>query len=255
MRELRITLGQLPAEVRDSLRRLRIFGRSDAAEQITEELSARVESLGIRVEQVKDYAPGEFGVRLPADTAASPALSLAMLYLTGRGTGLEFLPPKVSALRQFAARHSSRKLVWVGGGAAVAALVIALAFLVQQWQLVRWQSKWADMKTRVVELEDVQQQIKRFRPWFDDSCRSLSILRRLTEAFPEDSAVTAKTVEIREPATVTCSGTARNQQALLKTLEKLREMKEVASIQVEQMRGGSPMQFTFNFRWAERGGQ
>jgi hypothetical protein len=255
MRELRITLGQLPSEVRDSIRRLRIFGRGEAAEEIAEEMAARVESLGIRVEQVKDYAPAEFGARLPADAAVSPALSLGMRYLTGRGTGLEFLPPKVSALKQFAARYSSRKLVWVSGTAAAVVLLIALAFSIQQWQLVRWQSKWAGMKTRVVELESVQQQIKRFRPWFDESFRSLSILRRLTEAFPEDGAVTAKTVEIREPATVTCSGTARDHQALLKTLDKLREMKEVTSVQVDVMRGRSPMQFTFNFRWTDRGGQ
>jgi hypothetical protein len=256
-REVRITMGQLPSDVRDSVRdsvrQLRIFGQGDAAEEITEQLTPRVKALGIAVEQVKHYAPDEFGVRLPADAAVSPALSLAVQYLTGRGSGFEFLPPKVSVLRQFAARYSSGKLAWTGAAAGAVALLIALAFLVQQWQLVRWQSKWSAMKVQVTELEAVQQQIRRFRPWFDESCRSLAILRRLTEAFPEDGAVSAKTVEIREASTVVCSGTARDQQALMRMLDQLRATKEITSVQVEQMRGKAPMLFTFNFHWGERG--
>jgi hypothetical protein len=251
-RELRITLGQLPSDVRDSVRHLRLYGRGERAEEIAEQLAPRVKTLGILMEQVKSYAADEFGVRLPADAAVSPALSLAVRCLAGRGVGLEFLPPKVSAWKQFAARHSSRKLFLAGAAAGAVALLIALAFLVQQWQLRHWRSKWAGMKAQVNELNFVQQQIKRFRPWYDESFRSLSVLRRLTEAFPEDGSVTAKTVEIRDPALVTCSGTARDQQALLRTLDRLRAAREVSGLQVEQMRGGTPMQFTFNFQWGER---
>ncbi len=254
-REVRITLGQLPPDVRQTVRRLRVFGRSDAADELAEQLGPKVASLGLEAEQVRHYSPTEFGVRLPADVAVSPALSLAARHLSGQGAGLEFLPPKISAWRQFAARHSSRKLVWAGAAAGALALVLALAFLYQQWQLTRWRSKWTAMKPRVTELDTMQQQIKRFRPWFDDSFRSLSILRRLTEAFPEDGTVSAKNVEIREPATVTCSGTARDHQALLKTLDKLRAAKEVTAVQIEQLQGRTPMQFKINFHWGERGGQ
>ncbi len=252
-REVRITLGQLPPDLRERVRRLRIFGRDDNVEELTEQLGPRLAPLGIQVEQVRLYASNELGVRLPADLPVSPALSVAVRRLAGRPSALEFLPPRVSPWRQLTARYSSRKLVWAGATAGAVALVLALAFLVQQWQLVRWRSKWAHMKTQVNELESVQQQIKRFRPWFDESCPSLSILRRLTEAFPEDGSVTAKTVEMREAALVTCSGTARDQQALLRALEQLRAAREVSAIKVEQMRGRSPMQFTFNFHWGERG--
>ena len=44
----------------------------------------------------------------------------------------------------------------------------------------------------------MQQQIRKFRPWFDDSFRNLTILRKITEAFPEEGDVTAKTLEIRD---------------------------------------------------------
>ncbi len=52
----------------------------------------------------------------------------------------------------------------------------------------------------------------------------MTILKSLTEAFPEDGSVTAKTVEIRDLNTVTCTGIARNYQALLKTVERLRSV-------------------------------
>ena len=79
--------------------------------------------------------------------------------------------------------------------------------------------------------------------------RSLSILRRLTEAFPENGDVTAKTIELRDDGAVICTGTASDNTALLKTLDRLRASQDVADVQVDQLRGKSPLQFTFNFHW------
>jgi hypothetical protein len=150
-------------------------------------------------------------------------------------------------------RFSSKKLGWAGATAGSVALVLVGAFLIQQWQLSRLQSKWAAMEPRVKEIEEMQQQIKRYRPWFDESCRSLSILRRVTEAFPEDGVVSAKTLEIHEPSTVTCSGVARDNQAFLKMLDQLRATRQVANLKVDQLRGKTPLQFTLNFQWSEGG--
>jgi hypothetical protein len=96
--------------------------------------------------------------------------------------------------------------------------------------------------------------IKQFRPWFDESVRGLQILRRLTEAFPEDGSVTAKTIEIRDLTTVTCSGVARDYQALLRTVERLRTVPQIPEVNLGQTRGQSPnMQFKFDFVWNEGG--
>ena len=255
LRELRITLGQLPPDVRETMKRLRVFGAGDAVEEIVEQLSPRADALGLRVEQVKAYAPDEFSVKVPPGTAVSAAMSLAVRHLSGAGAGYEFLPPKVSAWSQFASKYSSQRMVAAGATAGAVAAVILLVFFVQQVQLWYWGAKWSGMKSRVQELEEMNANIRRFRPWFDDSVRSMSILRRLTEAFPEDGAISAKTVEFRGPATVTCTGTARDTEAVLKTVEKLRGVKEISNAQIEQIRGGSPKQFTFNFQWREGGGQ
>ena len=253
-RETRITLGQLPASVRNGLTRLRVFGTGVAVQQLADEMKARVEPMGLRIERVTTGEAAELGVKIPAEAGVTTALCLAVRRLANRPTGFEFLPPKVSAWQQLTAKYSSKKLVYAGVALGAVVLVFAALFGWQQWQLSNLRDEWKNMSPKVAEVEDMQQQIKRFRPWFDESVRNLSILRRMTEAFPEDGTVTAKTIEIREKAAVTCSGTTRDNAALLKTLDRLRAMREIGDVKVDQIRGKSPMQFTFNFHWNEGGG-
>ncbi len=253
-RELRITLGQLLPAVRDGMKRVRVFGRTEAATQLVEELRGSAEDWGLKIEQVREHAAQEHGIKLPGNTAISPALSVAVRRLAGEA-GMEFLPPKISAWKQFTERYSSGKLAYAGVAAGAAAIVVALAFFVQQIIIWHWQSKWSAMETKVTELTAMRDQIRRYRPWYDESVRTLSMLKRLTEAFPQDGAVSAKTVELREPARVTCSGTARNRDALIKTLDRLRATKEVSEVHIEMTRGNMPLEFTFNFQWGGPGGQ
>jgi hypothetical protein len=249
-REIRVTLGQLPGEVRGAVRKAKVFGRGDIVQRIGSDVTTRLESMGIQVELVKSYA-AEFSSRLPSDAVVSPALSLAAKYLTGAGGRFEFLPPKTSSWQQLTTRFSSKKLAWSGATSGAMVLLVAAAFLAQQWQLSRLQSKWTAMEPGVKQLQDMQQQIRKYRPWFDESFQSLSILRRLTEAFPEDGVVSAKSVAIRDLSTVTCSGTARDTQAFLKMLDQLRHTKDIAKVNVNDIRGKTPLQFTFNFQWGE----
>ena len=140
---------------------------------------------------------------------------------------------------------------------AVAAMILFLvggAFFIQQIQLWRLRSQWSAMAAKVGELDGFQQQIRQYRPWYDESFRTLSILKQLSAAFPEDGVVTAKTIEIREGGVVSCTGNARDSASLLKTLATLRVASGVADLKVDQLRGRSPMQFTFDFHW-NGGGQ
>ncbi len=255
LRELRITLGQLPHEVRDGMKRVRVFGRNEAATQLDEELRGPAQDWGLKLEHVRDHAAEDYGIRIPPGTAVSAALSVAVRRLAGQA-GMEFLPPKISAWKQFAQRHSSGKLVYAYAGAGAVAAVVALAFFVQQIVLWHWQARWSGMEAKVVEVTEVRDQIRRYRPWYDGSVRTLSMLRRVSQAFPEDGAVSAKTIELREPALVTCSGTARNREALIRTLDQLRgATNEISAVHIEMTRGNTPLEFTFNFQWGGPGGQ
>jgi hypothetical protein len=248
-RELRVTLGQIGTGLRATLQRLRVVGAGPVADRLATELQARAGALGLTVERLTAGGGAGLGLTLPAGRVLTGALALAVRHLTGRPSELEFLPPRQSAWAQFSSRYSSKKVAYAGMAAGVVVAGLLLAFGFQQFQLMSLESEWKGMAGRVREVEDLQGQIKRFRPWFDESYRSLAILRRLTEAFPESGNVTAKSVEIRDGGLVVCSGTARDNAALLKTLDQLRGTSEVTDVQVEQLRGKSPLQFTFNFRW------
>jgi len=252
-RETRVTLGQLPAELRATVKRIRIFGPRDLAQPLADEMELRFEAAGLRVEVVSAYAPGEFGVQLPLEASLSAAFSLAARRLADEAAPFEFLPPKPTLLQQFSAKYSSGKLKTVGAIAAGVLLIFGALFLFQQVQLELLRSQWSDISGKVRDLDGLQQNIRQFHPWFDDSFTSLSIMRQITLAFPEDGSVTAKTIEIHDGNEVACSGTAQSQAALLKTTGVLGAMKGVTQLKVETIRGKSPMQFTFNFIYGNGG--
>ena len=243
-RELRVTLGQIPPGIRARLVTARIFGPEELAGRLRTELAPRLGSMGIAFVGSKPIGGAE---------GSPSAVAVAAGYLLGKRPEFEFLPPKISAWKQFAGKTSSRKLAWAAGIAAAAALLLLGAFLVQGYQLSKLQSRWSEMAPRVTELEGMQQQIKKFRPWFDNSFRSMTILRKLTEAFPVDGVVTAKTLEIRNQNQVTCAGVAKDNQALFKMIDQLRSTKEIGDVKLDQIHGKSPLQFSFNFHWVEGG--
>jgi len=248
-REARITLGQLPEELRAAVKTIRIFGVRDLAQQLADELMLTFEPAGLEVEVVTAYAPAEFGVQLPPTATLSGAFSLAARALVGQSPALEYLPPKPTAWQQFTGRYASGQRRTIGLAAAAVLLLIAGAFAVQQIQLTLLRTRWNRMSTQVRELESLSQQIGQYRPWFDDSFRSLSILKGITLAFPQDGAVTAKSIDIRDGRVVSCSGNARDQASFLKTYAQLRAAENITDLKVDQMRGKTPMQFTFAFRW------
>lgn len=253
-REARITLGQLPAGFREAVRRVHIFGPRDLAQKLADEIELRLEPMGLKVELVTGYSSGEFGITLPVGATVSPAFSLAAGLLAGRAPLFEFLPPKVTAFQQLSARYASGRLRFALTTTGAAALVVAALFLYQQVQLISLGSQWSKMEKTVTELKETQKKISQFRPWYDTSFRGLTILKCLTEAFPEDGTVTAKTVEIRDLNTVTCSGEARDNRALMNTLKKLRSVPQITDVSQGPSRGQSPsMQFSFTFHWTEGG--
>jgi hypothetical protein len=254
-RESRITLGQLPVELRDAVKRIRIFGPRELAHQLADEMELRFEPMGLQVEVVSAYKPDEFGVQLPPETSLSAAFSLAARPLAGQSPAFEFLPPKPTLIEQFTAKYSSGRLRTVGAVAAGIAVIICGLFFIQQIQLWRLRSQWSAMSAKVLELQAVQDNIRQYRPWFDDSFRDLTILRQLSLAFPEDGVVTAKTIEIRDDNTVSCSGNARDYAAVQAMQAKLRTADGVNALKLDQIRGKSPMQFTFDFQYGTGGMQ
>ncbi|MFM8418982.1 MAG: hypothetical protein ACKOEQ_02515 [Verrucomicrobiota bacterium] len=249
-RELRVTLGQLPDAVRQSLARARVFGSGVMAEALHQALSMLGPRLAISVARA-DRVPEKRAAlpRITPGLPASAALAVAARHVGGRPASFEFLAPRVSALQLLAARFSSGRAAHYGLAAAAVMVLVAGAFLVQQVRLVSLRSRWNVMAKTVGHVETLQANLKKYRPWFDDSVPSLLVMRTLTTAFPENGDVTAKTVELREGSTVVCSGTAKDSIILNRTLDKLRTAPDVRVVALDQMRGKSPVQFSFSFKW------
>lgn len=246
-RETRITLGQLPSELRAAIKCIRIFGPHELAQQLADELELKFGPAGFSVEVVSAYAPDAFGVTLPTNATFSMAFSLAARLLTEQKPAFEFLPPKPGLVEQLVTKYSSGRLRTAGAvGAAVGLLFVSL-FGYQQVRLWILRSQWTKMEKQVSELEVVQDQIRQYRSWYDGTFKNLAILRQLSLVFPEDGSVTAKNIEIRDGNKVTCSGIARDYEALLAVQSKLRAAQGINSVKLEQVRGKAPMQFVFAF--------
>ncbi len=250
-REVRITYEQVPADIRRELNTVFLTGDEGMTRQMAEMLGRWAEENRLVLE--RDTNSG----RPVADQIAE---HLARRCLEQGLPALEFLPPKPSRWSQWLARYNSRRLASVGLAAGFVALVVGLLFGWQEYERISLRSEWEGMQTQVLALEAVQNRIRDYRSWYDTGYRNLMILKRVTECFPESGVVTAKSFEIHSatanarsteaPATVvTVSGTARDNAALLRTLDELRKTREVQGLKIEQIRGKVPAQFTFTFRW------
>jgi hypothetical protein len=256
MREIRITLGQLPPPLATEVRTARIFGRGESARQFVSDIARRMETTGLRVELMERATDAELGANASPEIALSPAVAMAASFLREAAPGPEFLPPRVSAYQQMltSSKFSSQKLVWAGSAGGAIALFIAGAFLVQAWQISRLESQFNEMSPKVTELTVARDKIRQFRPWYDRSFAALQIMRAMAQAFPEEGNVTAKSLEIRDLLSVTCSGNARDNQSYLRLLDQLRTAPDVSDLKTESLRGQSPsLQFTLNFQWGEGG--
>jgi hypothetical protein len=254
-REARVTLGQLPGELNAKVKRIRIFGPKELAQQLADEMELRFEPMGLKVEPVSAYTPDEFGVTLPPEASLSGAFSLAAGYLTEQKPAFEFLPPKPTIIEQFVTKYSSGRLRTTGAIAAGVAIIILGLFLFQQVQLWRLRSQWSNMQAKVTELQTIQDNIRQYRPWYGGTFRSLAILRQLSLAFPQNGVVTAKVITIRDDGTVNCSGNAQDNAALTAMEADLSRLPGVSEVHREQSRGNKPpIQFVFSFKFNNGGG-
>lgn len=244
-RELRITFEQVPADLRGDVRQLSLRGNPTMARQLAEILSGWAESAGLAI-----------------DVAAAPSRTvseeiteqLAIRQLKNGAPELEFLPVQPGRWAVWKARYSSKRLATAGFAAAAIALVALGAFGWQEFRRWSLRSEWQSMAAQVNDLEAVQARIREFRPWYDTSFRNLTIMKRVVECFPDNGSVTAKSFEIHGPTSISVTGTARDNASLLRTLDLLRQAREIQGLKIEQIRGKTPAQFTFTFRWVGTSG-
>ena len=113
------------------------------------------------------------------------------------------------------------------------------------------------MSAQVTELLAVQSLIHDYRPWYDTSFHSLSILRSVTESFPDNGSVTAKSFEIHGPSGVECHRhRARQHGAAAHAGSAARKTRQIPRTSRSSRSAAStaPLQFTLSFRWTNLSG-
>lgn len=238
-RELRVSFEQIPADLRAGVKRLVLRGEDAMVRSLAESLAGWAADAGLRLE------PDLLPVRPVAEEIV---VQLAERQLRDGPPALEFLPPRPSRFALLLARYNSRRLATAGFAAAAAAVLTLGAFGWQEYRRWSLRTEWEAMAAQVAELEGVQARIREFRPWYDTGFRDLTIIKRIVECFPDSGSVSAKSLEIHG-SVVTITGTARDNASLLRTLDQIRLLKEVQGLKIEQIRGKTPAQFTFTFRW------
>lgn len=259
LREMRITLGQLAPELRSRLKRVAVLGDNADAEELVETLETRVRDQGLELTHIRKPVKGALPLNTPDNAVLSPALALAVRRVAGESIALEFLPPKISAWQQFSSKYSSPRLVTAGACAGAIAALVLIAFLVQQGMLWYWGARWNRVEARNSVLLDAQANIRKYRGWYDASIRELSILKSLTESFPQNGTVSLKQVEFRDATkpgelpVVTCVGTARDRASWHQVRDKLGTSRTVQNIRTKKEDGNGPVEFEFNFNWSGGG--
>ena len=236
-REVRITVGRLPSALQEQVREVHFGGAREAAALVRAEAGEGLRRMGF------DPALGES----PND-AAPAAQEAAALLLRREPVPFEFIVPQPrrweAALRRFNTPRG-RKIA----GAVLAVIFLPLfAFFVRSQEESHLAADWRGMNANVADLDELQQRIRRFRPWFDRTPAAVQLLESLFAAFPEAGDVWAKSIIIKG-ATVTCTGFARDQSALSGLRERLRTRSDVSELHTQQVRGENPVQFILVYHW------
>ena len=244
-RELRITLGRLPEAIRQNVRRARLVGPPEPA---LREIVAR---MGL---EALEEESGE-----PADAAVESA----GYFLQNRPVPFEFLVPEVNRWPARLERFNTRRGRQVVGVAVGLILLPLLVFIFRSRMENNLQEEWNGMKNTVADLDDLQKKVRQFRPWFEPSPQKLQALDTLISTFPERGEIWVRSVQITTlsgkdetapPGTlkVTVSGFTRSSANLLGLQDRLPKQPGVSALQLQQMRGNNPIQFSLSFKWGPK---
>jgi hypothetical protein len=253
LRQMRITLGQLPVELLEGVKTIHVQGPESMTRPLIEQLRPLLSRLSLTLE-----AGHEAGAA--AQDAVPQVIGAGARALRGLAAAVELLPPKHSRWGTMRKQIASRRSAWLGGMAAVILFSVGGAFGYQSIQLSKLDGTWQGMVTQVNAVKDLQKQVEQYQPWFENDPQSLRILNELTSAFPKQGGtIWATSVVIKNMKTVNCSGRAINAKEFFAMTDQLGKDTSIKFLDPPKLMGGADvkdpnMQFTLSFSWKARTG-
>ncbi len=245
-RQVRITLAQTAGQDGDRVQRAVLYGVQNWPPDALDTLFDALGELGLSaVEGVVKGAPN------PAE--APPALlARAVGDLAGEPPPVELVTKRKARLQSAAARLSKRNVRWMIAAVASAILLVAGAFGYQEHTLSQLQDQWDAMAGQVDEAKTLQERVRFYRPWYDETIPSLAIPKYLATAFPEAGSVSLKSLHVKDRTAATCSGSASNFADLMQVKQSLDKSGDLDDLKLFSARGGTPVAFTLTFSWKGR---
>ncbi|MES2570247.1 MAG: hypothetical protein V4710_09365 [Verrucomicrobiota bacterium] len=238
-RDVRIALGSLPESVRQQVRHAHFGGSAASAEALSNEIRPQLQRMGIE----------SLGAPLPEPNAPGGAVDAATLHLHKQRVAFEFVTPQVNRWQATFQKFDSKRRRMMIAGAVACILLPIVAFMVRSRIEGNLETEWNGMSRRAAEVDDLQQKIRQFRPWFEPAPQSVRLLEALMNSFPDQGDVWAKSIQLSDNSKVICTGFARSTAARLAFQESLRKRPDVTGLQVQQVRGQNPENFSITFRW------
>jgi len=245
-REMRITLGRLPEAIRSNVRRARIVGQQGV---IPREVLERMGLANILEEST---------------ATAGAAADCAECFLREQPVAFEFVVPEVNRWPAKLERFNTKRGRQIAAASAALLFLLLLFFGVNSFRESYYEKKWNGMKNTVADLDEIQQKIRKFRPWFEPGPQKLQALKSLVAAFPERGDIWTRSIQITASlekgdgarsvqsstiSTVSVSGFARSNSVLMALHDSLSKQPGVSALQLKQIRGNNPIQFSLSFKW------
>ncbi len=247
-RDIRVTLSELPLALQSSFGAIVVCGPREWADAFIQAAGPAASLMNMRLETAAPISPKPINVNGDAYWVG-PIYHTANQFYLNQKSQVEFLPPRVNRFKQWASKISSRGSLVAGASATAVMVVVCAAFVYQYYTWSSLNSRWQSIRDQVDEVSVIQDNVRLFRPWFDESLPALSSLHTLVEAFPEAGSIWVQVVEIDQSRRVSFSGFAEDSHALLMLHETLKQDERVQYLTVEQMLGEPPIKFAFNFQW------
>ena len=128
-------------------------------------------------------------------------------------------------------------------------VVIFGLFWAQSVRLTHLEGEWEKVAPDAAAAKALQEEVREYRDWFGRAAPTLTAAASLAEAFPEDGSVWLKNMTLKDGAQASCSGGAANNRALFEMLDALQSTPGVTELQLSQVRGNAPIDFSFGYVW------
>ena len=242
-RQLRIALAQLPAEQRTAISSATVYG--DGAWSAEALPSFRESFAGLNLA----LAVGESPVHSENPQVSLGLLACATHILSGKSPTIELVTKPHNRFRSMLGRFSARRTRSIFAAISIVIFLLGATFGLQARKLASLEQQWATLEPQIKEAKDLQDRIKKYRSWYDESIPSLAIPASLFSAFPEEGTVWIKSLVIKDQTKVTCSGSASDRKDWMDVLAKLGMNHDLENLKVNNTRGVTPFSFTLEFQW------